>query len=122
MNFVNRIVILGLSAAALFAADVDGKWKGSAPGRGGRTTELTMDLKADGNKLTGTMTNQMGSTEISDGKADGNKVEFKVKREFNGNAIVMSYKGTVEGDDLKLAITVEGRDMPAREFTAKRVK
>lgn len=122
MNFLNRIAILGMIAAASFAADIDGKWKGSAPGRGGQTMEVNMDFKSDGTKLTGSMSNQMGSTDITDGKVDGANVEFKVKREFNGNSFVMNYKGKVEGDNLKLAITVEGREMPARELTAKRVK
>lgn len=122
MNFLNRIAILGLVAAASFAADIDGKWKGSAPGRGGQAMEYNLEFKADGTKLTGSMSSQMGSSDITDGKVDGANVEFKVKREFNGNAFVMNYKGKVEGDDLKLAITVEGRDMPARELIAKRVK
>ncbi|MBM3736604.1 MAG: hypothetical protein FJW39_12540 [Acidobacteria bacterium] len=56
------------------------------------------------------------------GKVDGDNVSFKIKREFNGNAFVMNYAGMVAGDELKLKMTVEGRDMPAREMTLKRAK
>ena len=49
-------------------------------------------------------------------------MSFKIKREFNGNAFVMNYAGMVAGDELKLKMTVEGRDMPAREMTLKRAK
>ena len=33
-----------------------------------------------------------------------------MKREFNGNAIVIKYEGTVSGDEMKLKITRNGQD------------
>jgi len=41
---------------------------------------------------------------------DGNNVSFTVKREFNGNAIVIKYEGTVSGDEMKLKISRTGQD------------
>jgi hypothetical protein len=45
-----------------------------------------------------------------------------VKREFNGNSFVTSYKGTLDGDSLKLEISRPGRDGNTRtnEVVAKR--
>jgi hypothetical protein len=114
--------MLALVSVSAWAADITGKYTGKQQGRQGATMEVTYDLKADGDKLTGTVASQVGETAITDGKVDGDKVSFKIKREFNGNAFVMAYTGKVEGDELKLSMTVEGRDMPAREVTAKRVK
>jgi hypothetical protein len=86
------------------------------------TRPTTSRVGSEGGKLTGTMSNERGSIEITDRTIDGSAVEFKVKREFNGNSLIMTYKGALNGDDLKLTVTVEGRDRPGREMTAKRVK
>jgi len=50
-----QFIMIGIAllAAALPAADVNGKWKGQMQ-TGDR--ELTFDLKANGEKLTGTVT------------------------------------------------------------------
>ncbi len=117
-----KIAMLALVGFAAWGADITGKYTGKQPGRQGATMDVTFDLKADGGALTGNVSTQRGDTAITDGKVDGDKVSFKVKREFNGNAFVTSYTGKVEGDELKLTMTVEGRDGPAREVTAKRAK
>jgi len=53
-------------------------------------------------------------TPISDGKVDGNNVSFSVKREFGGNSVVTTYKGTLDGDSLKLEISMPTRDGGSR--------
>jgi len=122
--------ILLVAAVGLMAADVSGKWKFEQMGRGGNTVQVTLTLKADGSTLTGTVSQpgRDGSpmeTEISDGKVDGNNVSFAVKREFNGNTFVITYKGVVDGDTMKLDITRPGRgggDPMTNSVTAKREK
>ena len=102
----------------LMAADASGKWMFEQQGRGG-SVQVTLNLKVDGGALTGTLSrpgrdgNAM-ETPISDGKVEGNNVSFTVKREFNGNSFVTSYKGTLDGDSLKLEITMPGRDGNSR--------
>lgn len=99
--------LLALLVLPARAADIDGTWTREAPGRGGGTTTQTLMLKADGMKLTGSMEGgRGGAIQISDGKIDGNKVSFKVVREFNGNSITQMYSGTVSGKELTL--NVEG--------------
>ena len=39
----------------VWAADVTGKWTAEVQGRGGNPMTVTMNLKADGNNLTGTV-------------------------------------------------------------------
>lgn len=120
-------LLLGLCLVSLacFAADVTGKWTAEMPGRGGQTQQMTINLKADGNTLTGTVGGPRGDTDISDGKIDGDTITFSVVREFNGNSMKMNYTGKVSGDTIQFKVEREGgqarpgRGGP-REFTAKR--
>jgi hypothetical protein len=129
-------------AFALMAADITGKWVAEQPGRnGGPPRQTTLDLKANGATLTGTVTGGGGgggrrggggggggggaaapqAREISDGKVDGNNISFTVKVEFNGNTMVSKYEGTLSGDELKLKVTRDGQNGPTTtELTAKR--
>jgi hypothetical protein len=112
------MTILLIASFALMAADVSGKWTFEQPGRGGNPGRpVTIALKADGAKLTGSVPgmgrggdNPPPPTEITDGKVEGNNVSFTVKREFNGNAFVTKYEGVVNGDEMKLKITRNGQD------------
>ena len=126
------LTILLIASFALMAADVSGKWTYEGPGRGGNPGRpVTITLKADGATLTGTVPaggRPGGDTppppvDITDGKVDGNNISFTVKREFNGNSVVIKYEGVLTGDELKLKITRDGRDGTpmTNEVVAKRV-
>jgi hypothetical protein len=116
-----RLILLSCAlVVAAFAADVTGKWTYEMQGRNGAMTG-TINLKADGGTLTGTVSGRGGETEISDGKIDGDTVSFSVVREFNGNKMVMKYTGTVSGEGIKFKVQNEGSDRPPREFVAKKV-
>src|SRR5215471_2955377 len=109
MKTILRLVLAGSVAAAMaWAADVTGKWTGEMEGRNGNTTTVNMNLKADGAKLTGTVSGRAGDTEISDGKVDGDDVSFTVVREFNGNQMKQNYKGKVDGGTIHFSVTMEG--------------
>ena len=112
------MTILLVASFALMAADVSGKWTFEQPGRGGNPGRpVTITLKADGATLTGTMPagGRGGGAPpppiaITDGKIDGNNISFTVKREMNGNTMVIKYEGVMNGDELKLKITRNGQD------------
>jgi len=106
----------------VWAADVNGKWTAQVPGRDGQTRQMTFTFKAEGEKLTGTMSGQRGDSEITDGKISGNQISFTVKINVQGNERKFLYKGTVSGDEMKVTRTVEGGNMPPQEFTVTRVK
>jgi hypothetical protein len=116
-------MIACLATIALWAADATGKWTAEMQGRGGNTMTVAMNLKADGNNLTGTVSGRGGETDVSDGKVDGNNVSFDVVREFNGNKITQHYKGTLDGDTIHFGVTMEGGNMGGgqeRKFDAHR--
>jgi hypothetical protein len=119
-------ILLALTVAAL-AADVSGKWVFEQAGRqGGNPVQVTLTLKAEGSKLSGTVVrpgrNGNMEAQISEGKVDGNNISFKTSQDMGGNTIVTEYTGTLSGDDLKLKITRPGRDgsPTTTEATAKK--
>jgi hypothetical protein len=120
-------VLLAVACVAM-AADVTGKWTYEMAGRqGGQPRPVTITLKQDGDKLTGTVPGfgrgggAAADTEISNGKVDGNNISFEVKREFNGQSFVTKYEGTVSGDEIKFKITRDTPNGPmTNEVTAKK--
>jgi hypothetical protein len=112
------IVLSGISIA--HAADPTGKWVAQVPGREGQTREVTITLKAEGEKLTGTVSGRQGDNPIADGQIKGDDVSFTVAQNFQGNEVKVSYKGKVSGDEIKFTRTIG--DRPPVDFTAKRAK
>ena len=122
-----RIVFLSVcfvfaALSLAWAAGVDGKWTAQVPGRGGQTLETTFTFKAEGEKLTGTVSGMQGDNPISDGKISGDDISFTLKLNFQGNEITFLYKGKISGDEIKMTRTRQGGDQPGQEFTAKRAK
>jgi len=118
------LVLAGLglmSLASAEAADVSGKWTAQVPGRGGQMRETTFNFKADGDKLTGTMSGPQADIAISDGKVEGDNITFNVSLTFGGNEVKLAFKGKVSGDEIKFTRQREGSDQ-TQEFTAKRAK
>jgi hypothetical protein len=118
-NWFILAAMVALLAITAFAANVSGKWTGQMPTRNGDSREVTFNLKADGDKLTGTMGGPQGDIEIKDGKISGDNISFKTNLEFNGNSFVLLFKGTVSGDQIKFTRGREGADQ-TQEFTAKK--
>ena len=124
--------ILFVVAFVALAADVSGKWTYQQPGRGGGDPiPVTITLKADGASLTGSVPGMgrggapAAPSAISNGKVDGDKVSFEVKRTTQNGESITKYEGTVSGDEMKLKVTRPGRgggDPTTTEFTAKREK
>ncbi|HZO57909.1 MAG TPA: hypothetical protein VFB63_34690 [Bryobacteraceae bacterium] len=112
------LALIVTSTALLLAADVDGKWSATQT-FGDRTIESTMTFKADGTKLTGTVSGRRGDTEIQDGKIEGDNISFTVKRQTQKGDFTSNYKGKVMGDEIKFTMSMGDRNS---EFTAKRVK
>ncbi len=115
------LALMGLMGMVAMAASIDGKWKSEMPGRDGTPQTTTYTFKADGDKLTGTVTGRGGETAITEGKISGDDISFVVVRNFGGEERKIQYKGKVSGDEIKITIQM-GPDMPAREALAKRVK
>jgi hypothetical protein len=129
-----RNVCLGMFAALLAgfvlvptaraADDATGTWKWSVPGRnGGAARDVTLKLKQDGEKLTGTL-NFGGNrdVEITDGKIKDGELSFKVVQKRQNNEITTNYTGKLSGDTIKGKSEREGGNGQARDWEAKRSK
>jgi hypothetical protein len=104
------LAVFAAFALTASAADIAGKWKATIDTPNG-AMETTFDLKVDGAKLTGTVTSaQMGASAITDGKVDGDNLSFVVKRNGPQGELVINYKGTVSGDEMKVTISIPAFD------------
>jgi hypothetical protein len=91
--------------------------------RGDMEIKNTLKLKQDGDKVTGKVENPRGEAEISDAAIKDGALMFNVVREFNGNSFTIKYATKLEGDTLKMKVTMPGRDggePTTREVEAKK--
>ncbi|REK09888.1 MAG: hypothetical protein DWQ37_17420 [Planctomycetota bacterium] len=114
-----------VSCASAVAADASGKWTWSFS-RAGEDYEMTLDLKQEGDKLTGTLHLPFRDgfeLDIKDGKVEDDKLSFKTVMERGERAFESKYEGTIEGDTIKGTIERQRRGQPIkREWEAKRKK
>ena len=99
--------LLVLLGTLLFAADVTGQWKGQLVGAD-RERELTFDLAAKGDALTGTVSGLADHPlEIKAGKIEGEVVSFWVQSEYQGQPVKLMYKGQVSGSEIRFKMSNE---------------
>lgn len=108
-------------AAFVIAQSVDGKWSGEVQGGRG-PQQVTLTLKAEGTKLTGTTSGRGGDTPISDGTIDKTALKFKTTQQGRGGEVVMEWTGTLKGDEIAMKRSVAGREGAPQEFVLKREK
>ena len=124
--------IVALSVVAQLQAadkksDPAGTWTWTTPGRnGGADRKSTLTLKADGDKVTGSVSSpgrdgQTTKVDIEDGKVKGDEISFSVTREFGGNKVTQKYAGKIDGDSIKGKISFERNgEAQSRDWEAKR--
>jgi hypothetical protein len=122
MAAVVCVLVLAGLARAEEKPNPTGTWKYTADVNG-QSIDVTIKLKLDGDKLTGTIKVADTETKIEDAKYKDGEVSFTAKPEFNGNKITIKYTGKVKGDTFKGKREIErdGQTM-SREFDAKRSK
>jgi hypothetical protein len=114
---------LAASARAEDKANPTGTWKASLVTPDGQTIEFTLKLKAEGDKLTGSITRQAQETQIENGKFKDDQVSFTAVRERDGQKFTAKYMGKVKGDTIKGNIDVEiGGETRKLDWEAKREK
>ena len=109
--FLTGVIVLLALFSIAWAADVNGKWLAKVAGtQGQQDSEITLTFKADGAALTGTLNNSMmpGDVPIEEGKIEGDKISFSLKRTFGQNEMKVVWKGTVAGDEIKFTRGIEG--------------
>jgi len=115
-----------LVGTATRAADADGNWIWTTPGRnGGAERQSVLSLKTDGSQLTGKISTpgrdgKPADTSIADGKVDGDNISFDIVRQLNGNSVTINYTGTVAGGQISGKIeTVRDGETQSRDWLAK---
>ena len=109
------VMTIGLTATA-FAADVTGKWVGNVETPNG-PLELTYELKADGETLTGTVASAMGSLPLNNGKIAAGVLTYEVALE--GNVIKCEAKVNEAGTEIAVKATGE---WGTSEYVVKKVE
>lgn len=117
-RLLSSLAALALAASSLFAADPTGKWLAKMETPNG-SRDVVMNLKAEGEKLTGTVSGRNGDTAITDGKIAGDAVSWVVIRNFNGNEVRQEYSGKVTGSEMKLQVSFGEQKI---DITAKKAE
>jgi hypothetical protein len=124
-------LLLLLAACLAAAAPIDGTWTSEMKMRAGkkagateRIVRIVMNLKADGNQLTGTVESgarkRNQTARIQDGKLDGNQFSFTtIQNSKKKGEQKITWRGTIDGDSLTGTRTGAGKRR-GQPFTAKR--
>jgi hypothetical protein len=89
------------------APSISGSWQLSWTARKGGQRQVTMQVKQDGSKLSGSIEGERGSTPLK-GSLQGNRVSFSLKMRKRQ----VSFSGTVNGDKMS-GTTEEGASWTA---------
>ena len=115
------LCVFGVVAVAI-AQSVDGKWVGEVQGgRGHQAVALT--LKADGGKLSGSLTGgRGGEVAIDNGRICGRSPKCQNKKQGRVGEGVLNCTGKLKGDEIAMSRMAQGREGQPQEFTLKREK
>jgi hypothetical protein len=112
-SFILSIALLA-SALTIFAApagpsadEVTGKWS-LALQVPGETVDVLLDLKQDGESVTGTLTSSHASGKIGKGTYKEKKLSAVATVEIQGSPAEVQIDGTVDGDKISGSLTVQG--------------
>jgi hypothetical protein len=125
--FIAGAVLLAAAFVMLAADDITGKWVLEIVSRTGGPPVVgpTLALKADGAKLTGTITSAPRArrrpdgapptftTEIFNGRVNGSNISFNVSDGLS-DKVTMTYEGAVSGSEMTMRITLSAPGLPTQ--------
>jgi hypothetical protein len=88
-------------AVSSIGADLTGRWHGSVG-----NTELGLNLKVEGKKLSGTIYTADGDGPISNGKISGSTFSFT----YATNGLIVPYNGKFDGDQMELTMIYQEKE------------
>lgn len=105
--FVIFVAIASVVVAAGLKDEVAGKWTLTvdAPGE---SVEVLLDLKQDGETVTGTMASSVGGGTVSKGTFKDKKLTASINADIQGSPTELGVEGTVDGDKISGTITAHG--------------
>lgn len=107
--------LIMISALMVYAADVNGTWKGTMDTPVG-PMENTITLQANGENLAGSVKTDMFEAKLENASLKGDKVSFIITMDFG----TLTYEGILVGDQLKFKVI--GPDGSPTELNCKRQK
>lgn len=90
------------------AVDVGGTWTITVDSPQG-AIPVTLQLQQEGATISGTVTSPFGQTPVARGTLSGDQVELTVNATIQGNQLVVTFSGRVDGDRISGMVTVEGQ-------------
>ena len=108
----------GTTAQTDKPADVNGAWAMQIVIDGNTTGTPTATFKQEGEKISGTYSSQVVGEQQITGTVKGNAITFGFQASFDGNAVKVTYSGTVDKDTMKG--TVAFGDLGEGTWTAKK--
>lgn len=116
------MAVVATAGVARAAENPTGTWKWEVKFNN-QSRDITLKLKLDGEKLTGSMSGRNGDTEIQDGQYKDGDISFSIVRERNGNKMTSKFSGKLSGDTIKGKTEFERNGQSqSRDWEAKRVK
>jgi hypothetical protein len=89
-----------------------GQWNLQSDAQG-QITKFTLTITKEGDTFKGKVASeQYGAQDLKDLKVDNGTVTYTRNLEIAGQAVTMAFKGTIEGDKLTGAYTVQGIELP----------
>ena len=106
-----RLLLLTMLVAATstmaLGQSVAGTWTASFETQIG-TQEYTYTFQVDGTTLTGKAVSANGETVITDGSVNRNEITFVENLNYQGMPLVITYTGTISGDEIQFTRDVAG--------------
>jgi hypothetical protein len=121
IRFLGVLALLVALASPANAADLLGRWTSEFDSPIG-LQKYVYEFVKSGDALTGQATFDhslgKGTVQLKDVKVEGDKVSFSEPLTIDGNEIIITYSGTLTGDELNLTRNVG--DFGSEQLTAKR--
>jgi len=98
------VVIVVLEATvATGQSGLAGRWQGEDRGRGGRAIPVVLELSVDNTTVSGTLKDgDAPARPIAEGRVANSTLTFTTSVLLNGNEMVLTWEGTLDGDRLPL--------------------
>jgi hypothetical protein len=117
MRFHAALAVLLFSSVSAFAADVTGAWNFSVDTPNGKF-ESTVELKQEGDKVSGTLHNQFGDSPVT-GTVKESDFSLVQKLDMNGQSMTITYEGKVDaGTPAKITGKFKFGDQGEGDFSA----
>lgn len=112
------LLMVALLGAAAGQPGTGGVWRARYTTTEGRSHEFTLTIKANGGVFSGTISSPRGSVPITKGTLNGRDVAFTITRRADYDQIDVTFKGSIDGDVMRLTMQVGRRERIA--ITARR--